>query len=252
MEGVTYLIKIPHLIMNNSNNNVAEILAVINASNVAFDVANFESLIELVEPLKGCSFMSIRGYSNEASEGTEIADYLININGKYENILAKQQKMMGDFALDYFLNGENSEAYKNFVATAKAYNFGKHTNAHELNFLGAIQNFHTCLMAKLYPTLKKDGTPYAKKVDNYLKIGKILSFNTSSNNAGIFGLLVKKTVIVKGTYKPTSTKIVTLTKNLIDDCVGATMQDIRRFNLGKMLSVKTMGETVECVHSENV
>ena len=237
--------------MINSLDNTTEILELVKASNVTFSIENFEHIINLVNPLKGCSFMSIRNYSNDASEGTEVADYLININGNYANVLAKQQKLMGDFALDYITNGIDSEAYKTFVVAANAYNFGKHINANELSAEGLLTNFDTCLTAKLYPTLKKDGTPYAAKVDNYLKIGKILSYNTSTKNAGIFGLLVKKTVIVKGTYKPTSTKIETLTKNIIDNCVGATMQDIRRFNLGKMTAIKAMGETVECYHSEN-
>lgn len=210
-------------------NLIQEILSVYRyfPKNLLFD------LVSATNEVGGVSLVNIKGYCSDASNNSEIADQLINIGASYQNMLNTDANkyancnfadfciLVDNFSLQYI--NTNGKTESEFKAEIKA-------------------NFQNVLADLLSPK-----TP-SEKADNFIHFNKVLAYNTNTKNLSIFGMQVAKKVIEKAEtdYKIVKSAPSTITKQLIQKCVGSRTSTLRRFNIGNITQhLSIVGDKIE-------
>lgn len=196
------------------------------SENLGNDVETIKALIKATDG-KGCRFASIKGYSSDKSNGTELADFVINIGVNYMNQVEKSVKAYGEIApaelsekeFDYSSINLNGVELKAFQKEVK-------------------QNFPLALVELQNPDTG------SRKNYNY-KFNNALMFNLSTLNWLIAGTKVSKSVEVVGEYHKAVSAPLTVAKTIIKAYAGVPTSNIRTFKVGNVLAtVSANGDTV--------
>ncbi len=191
------------------------------------DAETVKHLIANSDGIKGCSFVSIAGYSSDKSNNTEISDCVVNIGSNYEKQVEKSVKAYGEIkpseldadAFDYDsidLDGMELTAFKKEVK----------------------QNFPLALMELQNP---KTGS----RADNNYRFNKAVMFNLSTLNWLIGGTLVSKTIEQEGIYKRQKSAPLTIAKQIAKNYAGTPTSKIRTYKVGNILAtVSLKGDTI--------
>ena len=202
------------------------ILAIMNVfSNVS--IAQVESLINATNGVEGVSFVSLKGYSSDKSNGTETANQLINIGASYNNMLNK-----------------DTDIYANFdIASVNVDNFNYATI--DTNGL-TLDQYKSEVKKALEVALNELQAPKkAKDTSADIWLNKALVFNLNTMRLSIFGQSVNKVVTEEGEYKVVKSAPKTIAKKLIEKQAKGKAQTLRRFTIDNFNgSIKVQGETV--------
>ena len=208
------------------NQKQSVILTILNAY-TNLTIAQVEELIKATNGVSGVSFVSVKGYSSDKSNGTETANQLVNIGASYNNMLTK-----------------DSDIYANFdIASVDVDKFNYNTI--DTNGL-TLEQFKQAVKEALPKALEELNQPKAKKdTSNDIWLNKALVFNLNTLRLSIFGQSVNKVVTEEGTYKVVKSAPKTIAKRLIEKQAKGKAQTLRRFTLDNLVgSVKVSGEEV--------
>lgn len=87
------------------------------------------------------------------------------------------------------------------------------------------------------------------QTNSYLTIGKGVRLHLDTMTVHIFGKAIKKTVVVKGTYKTVNSSAKTLGKKAITKALNLKAGKFRDFILGNADNLKINGSTIEIVNN---
>ena len=211
--------------MLNLNNKKELILEVLN-SYENLTIEQLESLINNTN-LNGVSFVSVKGYSSEKSNNTEVANQVINIGASYKNMLKKDTNIYANFDLS--------------SVDVDAFNYDTiNTNGLTLN------EYKKAVKDSLEIALNELSQPKKKKVSNDIYFNNALAFNTNTRKLSLLGQTINKTIEKKGTFKVVKSAPKTIAKKLIERKAKGKTQTLRRFAIDNLAgSVKVSGETIE-------
>jgi len=211
--------------MLNLNNKKELILEVLN-SYENLTIEQLESLINNTN-LNGVSFVSVKGYSSEKSNNTEVANQVINIGASYKNMLKKDTNIYANFDLS--------------SVDVDAFNYDTiNTNGLTLN------EYKKAVKDSLEIALNELSQPKKKKVSNDIYFNNALAFNTNTRKLSLLGQTINKTIEKKGTFKVVKSAPKTIAKKLIERKAKGKTQTLRRFAIDNLVgSVKVSGEVVE-------
>ncbi len=180
------------------------------------NLENVGKLLAVVSQIKTPSFVRILNYSNAKSQG-EIANYTINLGISYENA-----KIMDT---EWIINPLNIVEVD--FGTVKEF---------------AKQAWGELLEAKANPNQATKNRSAAQS-DAYVTVCPNVRVHKEDGRVFIYGLVVSKEVIVKGTYPNVASSAVTIAKNKIRKHFKT--ENFRQFAFDKLQSVKAKGETIE-------
>jgi hypothetical protein len=179
------------------------------------------TLLNLCESFdfKGVSFISIKGYTSDSSDNSEVADLLINVGASYAN--------MKNADLEVLTNASAKE-----LATE---NFGveliQQAIDEKIKSIVSPSENRSNAQKEAYVLLNTHGT---------LKLCK------ETKSVLIMGTVVRKTVRVEGVYKEVKSRPLTLTKRYIDKVLDLKLSKIRYYKLSNInATVKVNGNTIE-------
>ena len=212
--------------MTNQSNKQIAILAILKAyTNVSIE--QVESLISATNNVGGISFVSLKGYSSDKSNNTEIANQLINIGASYNNMLKKDDNI-----------------YLNFdIASVDVLAF----NYSNIDTKGlTIAEYQQAVKSALEVALIELQAPkQSKDTSNDIWLNKALVFNLNTLRLSIFGQSVTKSVEVKGEFKKVASAPKTIAKKLIELQAKGKAQTLRRFAIDNFNGlIKVSGETI--------
>jgi hypothetical protein len=176
-------------------------------------------MIKQAASVKTPMFVSIIGYSNDKSNGTEKADYLLNIGIDY--YAAKKKDT------DFLANKENLKLIK----------------------FGHYQAFGEIAWDEMYKAITgqtvDSRTRSAAQTDAYFRLPGVNNIRIHKETGRVYidGLVIRKTVKEKGTYKETNSALVTLAKNCIRKSLKCSKY--REFAIDKISDVKINGNRIQ-------
>lgn len=214
-----------------------QILSQIVSANSGVDINAIEGLVEATNVLKGCKFISMRGYNSDASDNTEIANHLINIGFIYENMKAKNiDLLVNNLTGDMLVNTQNINLDEINYSLINLN--GKSLDAYKDEVRGSY--------AQAYSELITSATTIAPvKENNDIYLNNVLVFNTNTGSLSIIGQSISKSVIVEAEPKITKKGAKTLAKELIQKAAGLKTNSYRRFKIENLQNVKISGETID-------
>lgn len=210
--------------LNQKEQAIVAILA--NYGNLNMDAVT--KLIEATNGVSGVSFVSIKGYSSDKSENTELANHVINIGASYQNMLNKDAVTLDNINLDNIdVNNYNYDTVDTANLSLDAYK-------------QAVKDMLPTALAEMQaPKAKKDTS-----ADIWLN--KALVFNLNTLRLSIFGQSMTKETVIKGDLKKVKSAPKTIAKKLIEKACKSRTAAIRRFTLDNTLAnINLKGETVE-------
>ena len=212
-------------IMTQSNKQIA-ILAILKAySNVSIE--QVESLINATNNVGGISFVSLKGYSSDKSNNTEVANQLINIGASYQNMLKKDDNIYANFDI----SSVNVEGFNYSNIDTKGLTLAEYQQAVKSALEVALNELQA-------PKQSKD-------TSNDIWLNKALVFNLNTMRLSIFGQSVTKSVEVKGEFKKVASAPKTIAKKLIELQAKGKAQTLRRFAIDNFNGmIKVSGETI--------
>lgn len=217
----------------NSNSTLTQtqqIVAQVVSANEGITVESLHALIEATNPLKGCKLISIKNYTSDTTENTELANHVINIGFIYDNMKKTDKQLLA--AVDVATIDVNKYNYSNI-------NFDGRT---ETEYKALVQASLAEALTALTASNESEGTT---RENNDFYLNKCLVYNTNTKSLSIIGQSVSKSTVVEGDVKVTKKKALTVAKDLIKKAAGLRTDTYRRFKLVNMSSVKVSGETVE-------
>jgi hypothetical protein len=211
----------------NTQNRQSAILAILNAYG-NLDVTQIELLIKATNEIGGVSAVSIKGYSSDISQNSEIANQLINVGANYENMLTKDSNIYANFDVD----SVDVERFDySSIDTAKL-------TLDE--FKQAVKNQLPLALTELQAPKKSNDT----SADIWLN--KALVFNLNTMRLSIRGMQMIKSVEVKGTFKVVKSAPKTIAKKLIEKQAKGRSATLRRFAIDNLIgSIKLVGQELE-------
>lgn len=176
------------------------------------NISEIGKLVAIISQIKTPSFVRIINYSNDKGGG-EVANYTINLGVKYEN--AKESDI--DFLRD--------------PANIEKIDFGK-----------SVQWAQTARIEMLQARLNP-GKGSRAQSDAYLTLCPNVRLHVEKQRIYIYGFVVRKDVVVSGSYASVDSSPLTLAKKKIEKELKATQ--FRQFAFDKLASVKVKGEEIE-------
>ena len=217
--------------MTNTNthteNRQSAILAILNAYG-NLDITQIELLIKATNEIGGVSAVSIKGYSSDISQNSEIANQLINVGANYENMLTKDSNIYANFDVD---SVDVDKFDYSTIDTAKL----------------TLDEFKQAVKGQLSIALNELQAP--KKTNDTsadIWLNKALVFNLNTMRLSIRGMQMSKSVEVKGTFKVVKSAPKTIAKKLIEKQAKGRSATLRRFAIDNLIgSIKLVGTELE-------
>jgi hypothetical protein len=211
----------------NTQNRQSAILAILNAYG-NLDITQIELLIKATNEIGGVSAVSIKGYSSDISQNSEIANQLINVGANYENMLTKDSNIYANFDVD----SVDVERFDySTIDTAKLT---------LEQFKAEVKNQLSVALNELQAPKKSNDT----SADIWLN--KALVFNLNTMRLSIRGMQMIKSVEVKGTFKVVKSAPKTIAKKLIEKQAKGRSATLRRFAIDNLIgSIKLVGTELE-------
>ncbi len=166
----------------------------------------------------GVSFVSIRGYRSDKSENSEVADVIINVGSSYANMKAADLKTLKSANAKSLVTDNFGLA---LIEQAISEKIESIENPSEARFNGQIE---------AYVALNKAGT---------IKLCK------ATRSILISGVVIKKTVILEGTFKKVNSRPLTLAKKHVERELDLRLAKLRYYKLANIGKVKVNGDTIE-------
>lgn len=229
-----------------TNSNTQAIIAQIVSQISGSSIESVTALIEATNKLKGCKFVSLKGYNSNASDNTEVADHVINIGFQYENMKKTDAQLLANFDLGLVVPA-------NYIKEATGADIPAGTlkvNGHYVNPVARdAKEYASLVEANLQQALTElqaaaVASP-SNRVNNDIYLNDVMIFNTNTQTLAIKGQGVSKKVVVAGDIKITKKGALTVAKELIKDVAGLRTDTYRRFIVANLNSVKISGETIE-------
>lgn len=191
---------------------------------------DLRALVEVTNRFEGVSFVSIKDYQSDESNGTEIADHLINVNASYENMLVKDAEIYSKFDVrtvdvDKF----------NYMSV----DCGKLTLD---EYKQAVKEYLPIALAEMQAP--KTTTRDMSAFHYFNPKNRMLSFNSNTGNLLIFGMDVNKTVKTEGEFKVVNSEPKTIAKKLIEKKSGSRTATLRSFKIQNMATMRLNGDTL--------
>jgi hypothetical protein len=214
--------------MNTQNTNREKaVLAILNAYG-NLNLKQVELLISATNEIGGVSAVSIKGYSSDISQNSEVANQLINVGASYQNMLAKDDNIYANFDV------ANVDVDKFNYETIDT---GKLTLA---EFKAEVKNQLSVALVELNQPKKSNDT----SADIWLN--KALVFNLNTMRLSIRGMQLNKSVEVKGTFKVVKSAPKTIAKRLIEKQAKGRSATLRRFAIDNLVgAIKLVGQELE-------
>lgn len=191
--------------------------------NVSIETLN--KLIYLTSGIKGVSFVSIKNYTSDISNNTELANQLINVGASYEKMKEKDAISLDNVNLE---NIDFNKFNWNGIDTKNL----------------TIEEFKSQVKNSLETALDALKQPSKKIANNNIYLNKILMYNTNTKNLLIKGQSVNKTTKVKGEFKKVQSRPLTVAKKLIKN--QFTRKDtLRNFKLSNLETINLSKDTIE-------
>lgn len=171
-------------------------------------------LVAIISQIKTPSFVRIINYSNDKGQG-EMANYTINLGIKYEN--AKQSD------IEWLEDANNLQSV----------DFGS---------LDISIHAHSARIEMLHARLKP-GKQSAAQSNAYTTLCPNVRLHIEKQRIYIYGFVVRKDVVVQGTYKTVDSDTLIIAKRKIEKHLKATQ--FRQFAFDKLKTVKVKGEEIE-------
>lgn len=169
------------------------------------NISEIGKLVAIISQIKTPSFVRIINYTND--KGGETSNYTINLGIKYEN--AKESD------IEFLRNPAN-------------------VGSDQLSQTARIE----MLQARLNP-----GRGSRAQSDAYLTLCPNVRLHVEKQRIFIYGFVVRKDVVIPGTYDKVDSSALTLAKKKIEKELKATQ--FRQFAFDKLVSVKVKGEEIE-------
>jgi len=213
---------------NTAQTNKEKAIVAILTAYSNLNIGQINNLIAATNGIKGVSFVSIKGYSSDKSNNTEIANQLVNIGASYANMLTKDNNI-----------------YANFDVTSVNVDKFDYSTIDTAGL--TLDEFKAAVKEALPIALDELNQPKAKKDTSAdIWLNKAVVFNLNTLRLAIFGQSVNKVVETKGTFKVVKSAPKTIAKRLIEKQAQGKAQTLRRFTIDNLVgSVTLKGDTLE-------
>ena len=213
--------------MKKTNTTLNELIAKI-VSVYGCDEQQVLRLIEITTDMsKGAKFATIKDYSSDKSEHSEIANHSIILNFSYANMKKDDKETLRNF--DVNVVDVNKFNYDSIDTK------GMELSAYKNEVRNSLQN-------ALYEI---NNPKQVERVNNDDYLNDILVFNWNTERLSIIGQGVKKETIVEGEYKKVKSAPLTIAKKLIMKQANLRVDKYRRYAIDNLSIVKLQGETLE-------
>lgn len=181
-----------------------------------------KEIVRQFSTLNGASFVGIRNYT---SKGTgEVSNHVVNANFNYSNAVKKD------------LGKLNNHTEADILAIANGGTFP--------------ESLVEQAIAKLTASFEKNLNPETKsnqskgQTDAYMRINNCMKLHIESGQIHVFALGITKEVLVKGEYKVTKSRELTLAQNAVKKHFNFTTSKYRNFivNEKQFCGVNLKGE----------
>jgi len=201
-------------------------------NNVNLDLVDF---LTKTNNIKGCSFATIKGYTNTANE---VGNHLINLGASLSNAKVKDlETMRNTNANDLFENFTFENSTMPFDIFEKAFN--------------ELQDSFVKVGDKLINgTTKERSNRSQAQIDAYTLINNQLKVHNEKQRLYIYALRLKKEILVKGEYKSTNKQRKTICKDYIKKALDFktskfTMFIVEKADLLNLAKTSFKGENLE-------
>jgi hypothetical protein len=165
---------------------------------------------------KGVSFVSLKGYSSDKSENSEVADILINVGASYEN-----------------MKKSDLETLQSAIASELANdNFG-------------VELIQQAIDEKIKSIVSPNENRSKGQTDAHIVLNNGIKYCKETESLLISGTIVRKTIIVEGVYKEVKSKPLTLAKKHLDKVLDLKLAKIRYYKISNLTTAKINGEVIE-------
>lgn len=193
-------------------------------SNLQQTLANVSTIVAF-KTINGTSFVGVRGYKNSKDEVSN-QTFLVGVN--YANILANDLKALKAFdikpLIKEFSKDDVSKAYTQLLESL----IKRTASEAEKQELREAND----------TTIKRSDA----QSDAYESVAKGLKMK--DNELYVYGLCVKKTVLVEGNYPIVNSRLNTIIKNRITKDAKLKGGKFRQFSLGQAEALKVQGFTI--------
>ncbi len=202
--------------MKTTNKTLNELIAKI-VSVYGCDEQQVLRLIEITTDMsKGAKFATIKDYSSDKSEHSEIANHSIILNFSYKNMKKDDKETLRTF--DVNLVDVNKFNYDSIDTK------GMELSAYKNEVRNSLQN-------ALYEI---NNPKQVERVNNDDYLNDILVFNWNTERLSIIGQGVKKETIVEGEYKKVKSAPLTIAKKLIMKQANLRVDKYRRYAIDNL------------------
>lgn len=193
----------------------------------ALTVVKIAQLIEQTSEIGGCSFVSLKGYSSEKSNQTEVADHLINVGAAYKNMLSKDNDIYANFDLSKV----DIDKFDYSTINTKTLSLDE--------YKAAVKEQLPIALAELQqPKAKRDTS-----ADFWFN--KVLAFNFNTGKLRIMGQSINKSIEVKGEFKVVASAPKTIAKRLIERQAKGRSASLRGFTIENFIgSISVNKDTI--------
>jgi hypothetical protein len=213
---------------NQNQNPMFNELVILIASHYNCNQSEVRNLIDITSDMsRGAKFASIKEYSSDKSEHSELANHQIILNFSYENMKKDDKETLRNFDINSVdINKFNYESID--------------LNGKELTtFKNEVRSLLAEVLEELRNPIKKN------RVNNDIWLNDMLVFNTKTERLSIIGESVKKSVIIEGEFKKQKSVPKTIAKKLVKKQADLRSDKYRRYAIDNLSIVKLQGETLE-------
>lgn len=223
------------IIIMTTNEELKNSIIKVTSFNANIGESELTKLIELTDKLtenNGCTIINIRNYCAKKYDFSKVADYRINIGGKFSNMVKKDIKTYNNVNLTEVEKFVDSHDYASFYTV----------NDLEVLKKGVRESLAQALNELLHPV----GRAYT---NNDITLNRILVFNCNTLELSIKGQKLGESVEVASTKALPASKPLTVAKNIIKEYCGEELNSIKtnmvqRFCVSRLTSVKMQGEEI--------
>ena len=192
-----------------------------------------KSLVEYLTEtnrINGVSFVSIKGYTN--SHG-EVANHLVNIGASLDNAKAKDLKDLKELDIEkFYMNNAPKNDKMTLELFKKAY----------IN----VYNSLVPIGGKLYEgTVKVQNERSKAQINAYTVINSSVKVHNEFEQLYMFGLKVRKEILIKGIYPVVNSRPLTIAQNIIKKGMKHTkfgMYIVEKADILNMAKTQFIGE----------
>ena len=188
-------------------------------------------LIDKTNEHSGVAFVSIREYNSDESLNTELANSVININAKYENMIAKDALTLAS---------DNAEIMNKALPLVDAWNYSN------IDTDGvALPTYKAQVKEQMQLALSEMRAPKKERVVIQYKFNNALVLNFTTQRVCVVGNLMSKSVTQEGVYKVVKSAPKTVAKEIIKKALELKTSKIRNYALDNLGEIKLFGDTIE-------